>query len=190
MRVAAVWVAALGVALAACGGGGGGGAVPSSQARPSRMALRSPAFAAGRPIPARFTCDGQDASPPLRFVAVPASARSLALVVDDPDAPGGTFTHWLVWGLAPRTEGLPAGVPEGARQWGGVALRQGRNDFGRTGYGGPCPPRGATHRYVFRLIALDTVPALPAGARRAAFERALAGHAIAQARLVTLYGRR
>jgi Raf kinase inhibitor-like YbhB/YbcL family protein len=153
------------------------------------MTLRSPQVAAGRQIARRFTCDGEDISPELHFGGVPSSARSLALVVEDPDAPGGTFTHWLVWGLSPQSASLASGVPPTADQWNGIALQQGRNDFRRPGYGGPCPPHGAEHRYVFRLLALDADPALGDGARRTDFDRAVAAHVVAEAELTAVYRR-
>ncbi|GIW05043.1 MAG: hypothetical protein KatS3mg059_1663 [Thermomicrobiales bacterium] len=125
--------------------------------------VMSGAFADGQQIPVKYTCDAQDISPPLRWSGVPAEAQELVLVVDDPDAPSGIFTHWLVYGLPPRTTGLPEGVPPGETVPGGG--RQGRNDFGRLGYGGPCPPSGS-HRYVFTVYALDAPLNLPPGATR------------------------
>jgi Raf kinase inhibitor-like YbhB/YbcL family protein len=142
------------------------------------LALTSPAFHAGGRIPARYTCDGRDISPPLRWLHAPQRTRSLALRLDDPDAPGGTFTHWTAWNLG----GTRVGV--------GAKLRdQGSNSFGRVGYSGPCPPSGQTHRYVFKLYALDTRLRLRRGATAAQFAAALRGHLVASARLVGLYGR-
>jgi Raf kinase inhibitor-like YbhB/YbcL family protein len=153
------------------------------------MAIRvmSDAFAEGQPIPAKYTCDGQDISPPLRWTGIPTEARELALVVDDPDAPSGLFTHWLVYGLPPQTTGLPEGVPPGETVSGGG--RQGRNDFGRIGYGGPCPPSGS-HRYVFTVYALDAPLGLPAGATRRQLFRAMEGHVIDKGQLIGRYQRR
>jgi Raf kinase inhibitor-like YbhB/YbcL family protein len=143
---------------------------------------------AGKPIPRRYTCDGADVAPQLVWTGVPKKAKELALVLADPDAPGGTFTHWLTYGISPSLDrwgragwtAYPRGGPP----------RVGRNDFGKIGYGGPCPPSGQTHHYVFRLLALDARSRLPRGADRAAFDRAVAHHVLAQARLVATYARR
>jgi Raf kinase inhibitor-like YbhB/YbcL family protein len=143
--------------------------------------LSSSAFAAGQPIPRRYACAGEDVSPPLEWRAVPADAVSLALIVDDPDAPLGTFTHWLAWGINPDDGGLG----EGER-----ARREGRNDFREIGYRGPCPPRGhGPHRYFFRLYALARDPAVPPGASRRELERALTDNVLAVAELVGTYER-
>src|SRR5207253_8574109 len=109
----------------------------------------------GGKIPARYTCGGKDVSPPLGWRHVPRRARSIAIRVDDPDAPGGTFTHWTTWNIPPR----PAGIPVGYR-----SRFDGTNTFGRIGYSGPCPPPGATHHYVFRLYALNRMLTLRRGA--------------------------
>jgi Raf kinase inhibitor-like YbhB/YbcL family protein len=145
------------------------------------FALRSDAFEDGQRIPARHTCEGEDVSPSLSWSEPPAGTRSLALVVDDPDAPGGTFTHWLAWGIDAGARALAEGE---------AAPREGRNDFGRPGYGGPCPPPGhGPHRYSFRLTALDVELDLAAGARKDELERALDGHVLAVAELVGSYER-
>ena len=142
MRGAAV-VAAAGLVLAGCGGLSAHNPISPSR---TRVDVSSPAFAAGGPIPARFTCQGQDVSPPLRWTHVPSGARELNLVMRDPDAPGGNFIHWQLTGIPPSTRALTAGeIPPGA----GV----GRNDFGTTGYRGPCPPPGPAHHYVITLTA-------------------------------------
>ncbi len=115
----------------------------------STLKITSPVFSEGQPIPKLFTCDGANASPPLEWSGVPAGAKALALIVDDPDAPSGLFTHWIVINLPPETKSLPEGakaLPAGSEQ--------GTNDFGKVGYGGPCPPKGR-HRYFFHLYALD-----------------------------------
>jgi Raf kinase inhibitor-like YbhB/YbcL family protein len=126
----------------------------------AEVALESSAFRKAEAIPRRHTCEGEDMSPPLRWADVPEGTRSLALIVDDPDAPGGVFTHWVAWGLAPEIRGLDEGEQ---------APKEGRNDFGATGYRGPCPPPGhGRHRYVFRLFALDAEPKLAAGASSSA----------------------
>jgi Raf kinase inhibitor-like YbhB/YbcL family protein len=143
--------------------------------------LTSPAFENGQPIPRRHTCEGEDLSPPLAWADAPAETRSLAMIVDDPDAPVGTFTHWIAWGLEPSASGLPEG---------GAAPVEGSNDFGVSGYRGPCPPPGhGSHRYFFRLYALDEEPGLEPGAEKQELERALADHTLAVAELVGTYER-
>jgi hypothetical protein len=145
------------------------------------FSLTSGAFGPGKPIPRRHTCDGGDVSPELEWAGEPAGTVSLALVVDDPDAPGGTFTHWLAWGLDPAAGRLGEGEQ---------APREGRNDFGSTGWRGPCPPRGhGPHRYFFRLHALSEELELASGAGKKDVERALAGRVLATAELVGTYGR-
>jgi Raf kinase inhibitor-like YbhB/YbcL family protein len=148
------------IALAAAGCGSGGGQaqnVPLPQA-PGGIALTSPAFSDGGSLPRRYTCDGAGDVPPLRIAGVPAKARELALLVDDPDAPGGEFPHWELYGLPPSTRSIDAGnLPSGARE--------GRNGLGRNGYAPPCPPGGdEPHHYVFVLYALSAPVKLPAGA--------------------------
>ncbi len=150
------------------------------------FALRSPAFGEGGTIPRRFTCDGADVSPPLSWDDPPAGTQSFALVVDDPDAPVGTWVHWVVYGIPAHARGLPEGVPTGERlPTGGV---HGKNSWGRLGYGGPCPP-GGTHRYFFRLYALSTPPDLEPGATREELLRAMEGRIVGEAALVGRYGR-
>jgi Raf kinase inhibitor-like YbhB/YbcL family protein len=145
------------------------------------FALESSAFENAQRIPSRHSCEGDDVSPPLRWTNVPEGTRSLALVVDDPDAPRGVFTHWIAWRLDPAAQGLD----EGER-----APREGRNGFGTTGYRGPCPPPGhGRHRYVFRLYALDAEPELAAGAEKAQLEPAIDGHVLSTAELVATYER-
>ena len=145
------------------------------------FALQSGAFEHGGPIPGRHSCEGEDLSPPLYWSGAPDGTRSLALVVDDPDAPAGTFTHWLGWGLDPGAEGLGEGE---------AAPVEGRNDFGTSGYRGPCPPPGhGPHRYFFRLYALDSDPNLRPGADKRELERALEGHTVAEAELIGTYER-
>jgi Raf kinase inhibitor-like YbhB/YbcL family protein len=147
----------------------------------AEFTLSSSAFAAGQPIPARHTCDGEDASPPLEWSNVPAGTHTLALIVDDPDAPGGTFTHWLAWGLDPKAGGVAEGEP---------APTEGRNDFDVAGYRGPCPPPGhGPHRYVFHLFALDAEPAVTPGASREELEHTSATSALAVAELTGTYER-
>jgi len=148
--------------------------------------LSSTAFTSEGTIPKRHTCDGENVSPPLAWGGIPPEAISLALVVDDPDAPGRTWVHWLAYDLPAASGGLPESVPPEKAVAGGG--RQGRNDFGRLGYGGPCPPSG-THRYHFRLYALDTVLGLDAGASKAELLQAMQGHVLAEATLIGRYRR-
>ena len=151
------------------------------------MMITSTAFSPGELIPSEFTCDGKDLSPPLAWTDVPPGTVSLALVSDDPDAPGGTWVHWVVWNLPGAARKLEAHLPGRGELPDGT--RQGTNDFHRPGYGGPCPPSG-THRYYFRLYALDARLDLEAGATRAALDRAMKGHVLAQAELMGKYRRR
>lgn len=161
--------------------------VDSSVDGGGQMNISSPAFSDGASIPARFTCEGENLSPRLDWSGVPSAAQSLALVVSDPDAPGGTFIHWVLYNLPAQTSGLPEGVPTSERLSSGAA--QGRNDFGRTGYAGPCPPHGKPHRYIFTLYALDLPPDLPAGLNAARLNSLMRGHILAQASLTGLYQR-
>jgi Raf kinase inhibitor-like YbhB/YbcL family protein len=118
------------------------------------MLIRSPAFSNGAAIPRQFTCEGEDLSPPLEWGELPPNTRGLALFCDDPDAPAGTWHHWAAYDIPANSTGLPEGVGQGN---GAKSFQQGVNDFGRVGYGGPCPPRGhGPHRYHFRLLALST----------------------------------
>jgi len=145
------------------------------------MQLTSPAFENGGEIPARHTCDGDDVSPPLGIRDVPPGTESLALVMDDPDAPMGTWDHWLVWNIPPET----TQVAEGAQPRGTA----GKNDFGKLRYGGPCPPSG-THTYRFKLYALTIALNLPEGATKPELEKAMEGHVLGQAVLEGRYSRR
>jgi hypothetical protein len=149
--------------------------------------LHSPAFTHGSDIPKKFTCDGQDVSPALAWSEPPAGTKSLALIVDDPDAPVGTWDHWVLFDLPDTLRELPEGVPKDKEpKLGG---RQGANSWNRIGYGGPCPPPGPAHRYFFKLYALDTKLNLPAGATKAAVEKAMRGHILAQGKLMGKYKR-
>ncbi len=157
-----------------------------TQPQIGRLKLTSPAFADGAAIPPRYTCDGGDISPPLAWSEVPSTAKSLALVCEDPDAPGRIWTHWIVYDLPPNTSSIPENSSEGEIPVGG---KQGVNDFHKTGYGGPCPP-GGTHRYFFKLYALDTVSSIPEpDATRTLVMQAMSGHIIQQAQLIGTYHR-
>ena len=143
--------------------------------------LTSEAFGHGEQIPRRHSCEGEDLSPPLAWSGLPEGTRSVALICDDPDAPSGTFTHWVAWGLDPAAGGLAEGES---------APAEGRGGFGTAGYRGPCPPPGhGPHRYFFRLFALDAVPGVKPGAGRDELERALEGHVLESAELVGTYER-
>ncbi|MFB8175516.1 YbhB/YbcL family Raf kinase inhibitor-like protein [Streptomyces sp. NPDC055966] len=182
----AVLAAVLGC-VAGCGGAGRtsapGAGTHSPKPAAARITVTSSAYAEGGTIPRRFTCDGADISPPLAVTGVPARTASLALVLQDLDAPHGTFTHWLAWGIGRGTARLAAGErPPGATQ--------GRNGFGRAGYGGPCPPRGERpHRYVLTVYATDRRPALSPDAAPADLQKALTGHTLAEGTLTGRYGR-
>jgi len=151
------------------------------------LEVKAAAFSNGGEMPARYTCDGEGLSPALTWSGVPPAARTLALVVDDPDAPRGVFTHWVIWNVPARHAELPEGVPD--RDTFADGARQGTNDFGRVGYGGPCPPRGRPHRYFFRLYALDSGLKLEAGAGRQRLQEAMNGHVLAQAEWMGTYRR-
>lgn len=153
---------------------------------PKTMQLESNAFSANGTIPPQYTCTGADRSPALSWDEPPAGTRSFALIVDDPDAPRKTFTHWVLYDLPPDLRQLSEGLPpDPILLTGGV---QGKNDFNRYGYGGPCPPKG-THRYVFQLYALDTMLDLAPGASKDKVTDAMKGHILAGAELVGQYGK-
>lgn len=145
------------------------------------MEISSPAFAHNNAIPVQYTCDGANVSPPLAIGGVPKEVKSLVLIHDDPDAPTGTWVHWVLWNIDPQTKEIPEGsIPQGAIE--------GMTSWERTGYGGPCPPSG-THRYFFKLYALDTVLDLPPSADKAQLEGAMKAHILAQTELLGLYSR-
>ncbi len=144
------------------------------------MKLASKEFTNNGTIPSNFTCDGEDMSPSLIIEGVHSNAKSLALIMDDPDAPRGTFVHWVAWNIPPSTVEISRGKePQGI---------QGKTDFGRTGYGGPCPPFG-THRYFFKIYALDTMLKLSQGSTKKDLENEMKGHIIDKAEIVGLYKR-
>jgi len=151
------------------------------------FALTTTAFANGGEIPKKHTCDGADVSPALNWNDAPAGTESFALIADDPDAPVGTWTHWIIWNISGKTIALSEGVPKVGES--GNGARQGRNDFKRIGYGGPCPPPGKPHRYFFKLYALDAKLGVKAGAGRSELESAMKGHLLSQTELKGTYGR-
>jgi Raf kinase inhibitor-like YbhB/YbcL family protein len=147
-----------------------------------KMKISSSAFQEGGTIPEKFSKNGQNVSPELRIEGVPADAKALAIIVDDPDAPVGLFTHWLVWNIDPKTDRIAQGsAPNGSVQ--------GKNDFGDIGYGGPQPPSG-THRYYFKIFALDGALDLKPGAKRKDLDAAMKGHIVAQGQLMAKYSKK
>jgi Raf kinase inhibitor-like YbhB/YbcL family protein len=185
------------VVLLLSAGGGCGSPLPADD--PARLTIRliSSAFTEGGMIPRVYTCDGADKSPPLEWSGVPGTARSLVLICDDPDAPMGTWSHWVLFDLSPSITSLEEGVapdlvatlePKPVVKQPHLTVRQGKNDFGKIGYGGPCPPRG-THRYFFRLYALDERIDLAPGPTRSTVLKAIEGHIIAEGRLMGKYAR-
>jgi len=151
------------------------------------LVLRSTAFEPKAKIPDVFTCDSSNVSPPLVWENVPEGTKSFALICDDPDAPVGTWVHWVIYNIPGTAKGLSEKVPAVEKLKDGTL--QGKNDFGRLGYGGPCPPRGKPHRYFFRLYALDTVLPGPSGLRKKQLLTAIEGHVIETAEFYSIYER-
>jgi Raf kinase inhibitor-like YbhB/YbcL family protein len=153
------------------------------------LSLTSTAFTEGGPIPVKYTCDGADLSPPLAWSGVPQGTAALALIADDPDAPAGTWVHWVLYDLSAALRGLPenAAKVERLKELGGAV--QGRTDFKRVGYGGPCPPPGPPHRYYFKLYALGVPLGLKPGGTKQDLERAMGGHVLATGQLMGTYAR-
>ena len=144
------------------------------------MTVSSTAFADGGDLPRRHTCDGEDLSPPLSFSGAPEGTREIALLVEDPDAPSGTFVHWVAWGIDPSAGALAEGA---------AAPGAGRNGFGRPGYGGPCPPKGPAHRYIFRAFAVSRRLELKSGASADDLREAMHGSVLAEGSLTGRYAR-
>src|SRR5215475_668210 len=164
-------------------------AITSREEKTVNIQITSDAFLEGETIPEKYTCDGDDLSPDLRWNDIPPGAKSLALICEDPDAPSGMFTHWVLYNLPPTVAELPEGVSAEERLTNGAI--QGQNDFKRIGYGGPCPPpRDSAHRYFFRLYALDTELQLQAGARREDLVLAMENHVLARGHLMGAYQRK
>jgi len=151
------------------------------------ISISTDAFIAGGTIPSEYTCDGRDISPPLSWNSIPAGTKSIVLIMDDPDAPRGTFVHWVFYNIPANVQRLSPGVP--GNQTLSDGSRQGMTDFGRAGYGGPCPPPGKPHRYFFKIYALDTTLDLSSKATKGDVERAMKGHVLAQGELMGKYGR-
>lgn len=179
-RRATTVVVAAALCLAGCGGGDGAGEVDVDGE--ATMEVSSSDLVTGATVPVRFTCDGEDARPALAWGEPPDGTTEVVVVVDDPDAPGGTFTHWTVWGLDPADTPIGSSLPGGAIE--------GTNGFGSVGWRGPCPPRGADpHRYRFRVLAVDTPVGLSSGATPDAVDRAIRGHVLAEGHLIATYSR-
>ena len=156
-------------------------AIASFAAERATMKIASSAFQDSGDIPSKFTCEGSDNSPPLQITGVPSEAKSLVLIADDPDAPSGLFTHWLIWNIPPQTNSIAEGsAPKGVH---------GTNDFGKTEYRGPCPAPGK-HRSSFKMFALDRALDLRGGAKRSQVDAAMKGHVIAESELVGNYARK
>jgi Raf kinase inhibitor-like YbhB/YbcL family protein len=151
------------------------------------MRLRSPAFAPNAPIPVEFTCSGAGESPALAWTGVPVSAKSLALIISDPDAPSGNFIHWVIFNIPPTMTALPEGVGAAAKTRFGTI--QGQNGRGDAGYTGPCPPPGKDHHYHFRLYALDQALRLTSDADARQAEAAMRGHVVGEAELIGIFAR-
>ena len=151
------------------------------------MIIVSPVFEEGGAIPVRYSCDGLNISPPLKWSGYPSSAKSFAIIVEDPDAPGGLFTHWVIYNIPAQVGSLPEGVPREVRLEMGAL--QGLNDFGRIGYDGPCPPPGERHRYVFKIFALDGFLDVGSGLSREELLEAMEGHVVAEGELTGIYKR-
>ena len=150
------------------------------------LTISSSAFANGGMIPSQYTCDGANISPPVQWSGLPAAAKTFAIIVDDPDAPAKTWVHWVVYDLPANTTQLTENIAQGKTL--GSGGKQGTSDFKKIGYGGPCPP-GGTHRYFFKLYALDIETSLPPGATKDELLKAIEGHVVAQGELVGKYKR-
>jgi Raf kinase inhibitor-like YbhB/YbcL family protein len=174
------------VGLVCLAGAAGFLARPSGGAAVS-LELQSPDFTAGGNIPKQFTCDGANISPALSWNAPPAATQSFVLIADDPDAPVGTWVHWVIFDLPANLRALPQDFPKNEQSADGS--RQGRNDFGKIGYGGPCPPPGKPHRYFFKLYALEAKLNLMPGATKKDVERAMQGHILAQSEYIGRFSR-
>lgn len=155
-----------------------------SPEKKSEINVTSVAFKEGQPIPRQYTCDGINISPPLEWSGVPKTAKTIAIIADDPDAPAGTWVHWLLYNLPAENIGFVENLPMTENLKAGGF--QGKNDFGKIGYGGPCPPSGS-HRYFFKVYALDAELPLKAGATKAEVEKAIEGHVVSQGQLMGVY---
>jgi Raf kinase inhibitor-like YbhB/YbcL family protein len=180
-------ITVLAITICGCGRHKESEEVRAERSQTMTITVSSSAFPEGGTIPAKYTCDGNDVSPPLKWTGVPEATKSLALISDDPDAPMGTWVHWVMWNIPPSVQELAENVPPKPELPDGS--RQGISDFGRPGYGGPCPPSGV-HRYYFRVYALDTMLDLPGSTRKADLLRAIKGHILAEGQLMGKYSKR
>lgn len=155
---------------------------------PARLTVSSGAFAHGQPIPSQYTCDGQDISPPLKWEGAPAAAKTFALICDDPDAPAGTWVHWVIYNLPGGTTSLSGNTPKTATLTNGAG--QGLNSFRHIGYGGPCPPGAQTHRYFFKVYALDGSLSFEGRPTQKELLAAMKGHILAEGQLMGTYQRK
>jgi len=161
--------------------------LPEPTEEPMPFELTSSAFTQGEPIPVKYSCDGEDISPPLAWGDPPEGAQSFVLIMDEPDAPGGTWDHWIVFNIPAEVRELPENMPAGMK-FGDVAATFGKNSWGRSDYGGPCPP-GGTHRYFFKFYVLDTILSLDESASKRQVLAAMEGHVLAEAELMGTYSR-
>jgi len=163
------------------------GSILTSGGQAMAFEMTSGVFSEGAVIPSQATCDGKDISPALTWAGAPAGTKRFALVCDDPDAPMGTWVHWVIFNIPPEKTGLPEGIPAERELKDGT--RQGLNSFRRIGYGGPCPPKGPAHRYFFKLYALDSVLSLKPGITKQELLSAMKGHVLGETRLMGRYRR-
>lgn len=188
-----IWWAILSlVFFVRCDGGGAETTAEKEQSKKEPFVLRSPAFADGDSIPVKYTCDGKDVSPPLKWDNPPSGTRSFALICDDPDAPMGTWVHWVLFNIPANQRSLPedfAMPRDNIKATKPGKIVEGINDFRQLGYGGPCPPGGPSHRYYFKLYALDSALPLKTGAEKDDVEEAMKGHVLGEAVLVGKYKR-
>jgi Raf kinase inhibitor-like YbhB/YbcL family protein len=175
--------------LSSCGATPTPASAPQEGGQTMTFELTSSAFGQGETIPVKYTCDGEDISPPLRWSDPPEGTQSFALIADDPDAPVGTWVHWVLFNLPAETREVPEQATPPAGSQGPNYVVDGKNSWKRTGYGGPCPP-GGTHRYFFKLYALDTMLDLAAGATKEQLLQAMEGHILGQAEVMGTYSRR
>jgi Raf kinase inhibitor-like YbhB/YbcL family protein len=165
----------------------GGADMPNPQ-KVMNLQITSAAFSEGQPIPAKYSCEGSDVSPPLKWTNAPTNTKSFALITDDPDAPMGTWVHWVLYDLPPSATELPEDVAK--TQYIAGNAKQGLNTWPRLGYGGPCPPPGKPHRYFFKLYALNTMPDLKPGLTKEDLLKAMEGHVLAEGQLMGTYQRK
>ena len=173
--------------IASCGPSPTPTTMPEKGDQAMAFELTSSVFTQGEPIPVKYTCDGEDISPPLEWGDPPQGTRSFALINDDPDAPVGTWDHWILYNLPSEARSLPEAIPSDAELSDGS--QHGQNSWRRPGYGGPCPPSG-THRYFFKLYALDTTLDLASGVNKEQLLQAMEGHVLGQAELMGIYSRK